>query len=210
MEPVPADGIVFDTKTINVERTQIDADYEGIRVRFTGYLGKARIPMQIDIGFSDVLASPVERVDYPTLLNGTNIPRLKSYPKESMVSEKFHAMIRHAQLNSRFKDYYDLWLIADNFEFEAQVLQKAIEQTFAKRNTEIPVERPVGLTAEFAETNRDKWTKFLNKSNLQSKGVEDFVDVTERIWSFVEYPIRVSSGEESSKALHWIPQKGWT
>ena len=66
--------------------------------------------------------------------------------KKSMVSEKFHAMIRHAQLNSRFKDYYDLWLIANNFEFEARSLQKAIEKTFAKRQTEIPIERPIGLT----------------------------------------------------------------
>ena len=208
--PVPEDGLGFDAKTINVEQTQIDADYEGIRVKFTGYLGKARIPMQIDIGFSDVLASRVERVDYPTLLADTKTPRLKSYPKESMVSEKFHAMIRHAQLNSRFKDYYDLRLIADNFEFEAQSLQKAIEKTFAKRQTEIPIERPVGLTPEFAHANRDKWTNFLNKFDLQNKDVEDFVDVVERIWAFIEYPIKVSFGEESSKEFHWIPQRGWT
>jgi hypothetical protein len=209
MEPVPEDGIIFDAKTINVERTQIDADYEGIRVKFTGYLGKARIPMQIDIGFSDVLASRVERVDYPTLLDDTKTPRLKSYPKESMVSEKFHAMIRHAQLNSRFKDYYDLWLIADNFEFEAPALQKAIEKTFAKRQTEISIERPVGLTPEFAQANRDKWTTFLKKFDLQSKDVEDFVDVVERIWALMEFPIRISLGKEASKELVWIPQRGW-
>lgn len=154
MEPVVQDGIVFDAKTINVEQTQIDADYEGIRVKFTGYLGKARIPMQIDIGFSDVLVSHVERVDYPTLLEEAKAPRLKGYPKESIVSEKFHAMIRHAQLNSRFKDYYDIWLIAENFTFEAQHLQKAIEKTFEKRKTEIPIERPMGLTTAFAKENQ--------------------------------------------------------
>src|SRR5512138_380379 len=192
-EAVPEDGIEFDAKTIDVEQTQIDADYEGIRVKFTGYLGKARIPMQIDIGFSDVLASRVERVDYPTLLDDAKTPRLKSYPKESMVSEKFHGMIRHGQLNSRFKDYYDLWLIAENFEFEAQTLQKAIEKTFAQRQTDIPVERPVGLTLEFAEANRDRWTRFLSKSNLQSKEVKDFTDVVERIWTFLEHPLRFAS-----------------
>jgi predicted nucleotidyltransferase component of viral defense system len=208
-ESVTEDGIMFDPKTIRVEQTQIDADYEGIRVKFTGYLGKARIPMQIDIGFSDVLASRVERVDYPTLLDDAKTPRLKSYPKESMVSEKFHAMIRHAQLNSRFKDYYDLWLIADNFEFEVQSLQKAIEKTFAKRQTKIPAEKPVGLTPQFAEINRDRWLTFLKKFDLQSKDVEDFVDVVERIWDFMDYPIKISLGEISSKPLHWIPQKGW-
>lgn len=208
-ESVPEDGLVFDTKTINIEQTQIDADYEGIRVKFTGYLGRARIPMQIDIGFSDVVASRIERVEYPTLLKDAKTPRLKSYPKESMVSEKFHAMIRHAQLNSRFKDYYDLWLIADNFEFEAQSLQKAIEKTFAQRRTGIPFERPAGLTLEFAKVNRDRWSNFLKKSNLQNKNVENFLDVVERIWDFVEYPIRVSSGEGSSRKLRWIPQEGW-
>lgn len=208
-EPVPEDGIVFDTNTINVKQTQIDADYEGIRVKFTGYLGKARIPMRIDIGFSDVLASRVERVDYPTLLSDAKMPRLKGYPRESIVSEKFQAMIRHAQLNSRFKDYYDLWLIAENFEFESQSLQKAIEKTFAKRQTEIPSERPVGLTLEFAEANRDKWTNFLNKLDLQNEHVEEFVNIVEKIWSFIEYPIKVSLGEKPSKGVCWTPQKGW-
>ena len=209
-EPVPEDGIVFDTKTIQVEQTQIDADYEGIRVKFTGYLGKARIPMQVDIGFSDILASRVERVNYPTLLEDAKPPRLKSYPKESMVSEKFHAMIRHAQLNSRFKDYYDLWLIAENFEFDVLSLQKAIEKTFAQRNTAIPVEKPAGLTVEFADANRSRWTNFLNKANLQTKGAENFAEVVERIWIFIEYPIQASLHKGSLYELRWIPQRGWS
>jgi hypothetical protein len=205
---VPDDGIEFNAKTINVEQTQIDADYEGIRVKFIGYLGNARIPMQIDIGFSDVLASRVERVDYPTLLEDTKAPRLKGYPKESIVSEKFHAMIRHAQLNSRFKDYYDIWLLAENFEFESDSLQKAIEKTFAKRKTEIPIERPVGLTKEFAESNRDKWTGFLNKLHLQNEGVKDFAEVVERIWTFLEYPVQASLSQKQLLRT-WTPQKGW-
>jgi hypothetical protein len=172
-------------------------------------LGKARIPMQIDIGFSDVIASRVERVNYPTLLENTKAPHLKSYPKESMVSEKFHAMIRHAQLNSRFKDYYDLWLISTNFEFDARSLQKAIDKTFAKRETEIPAERPIGLTTEFAEVNRNRWTSFLKKSGLQGRDIENFVEIVERIWEFLDYPRKLALGEGSDKALHWIPQKGW-
>jgi len=208
-EPVPEDGIIFDTKTINVEQTQIDADYEGIRVKFTGYLGKARIPMQIDIGFSDVLASRVEHVDYPTLLSDAKTLRLKSYPKESIVSEKFHAMIRHAQLNSRFKDYYDIWLIAENFEFESLSLQKAIEKTFTKRQTEIPIERPVGLTPEFAKANRDRWTNFLNKFDLQNKDADDFVDVVEKIWIFLEYPLQALM-DKSKSNRQWNQHKGWS
>ena len=208
-QPVLEDGIVFDPGTIDMEQTQLDADYEGVRIKFSGYLGRARIPMQIDIGFSDVLASRVERVDYPILLSGTKAPRLKGYPRESIVSEKFHAMIRHAALNSRFKDYYDIWLIAENFEFDGQSLQKAIEKTFAKRQTEIPIERPVALTVEFAEANRGKWTNFLKKLDLQNRDVNDFADVVNRIWSFLEYPIQVSLSDKPSKQLHWTPRKGW-
>ncbi|MCJ7434564.1 MAG: nucleotidyl transferase AbiEii/AbiGii toxin family protein [Anaerolineales bacterium] len=208
-EPVPEDGIVFDPNTINIEQTQIDADYEGIRVKLTGYLGRARIPMQIDIGFSDVIASRVKRVDYPTLLSDKKALQLKGYPRESIVSEKFHAMICHAELNSRFKDYYDIWLIAENFEFESLSLQKAIEKTFAKRQTEIPSEKPVALTSEFAEANREKWKNFLKKFDLGNKEIEDFADAINRIWSFLECPIRVSLGDKPSKQLHWSPRKGW-
>jgi predicted nucleotidyltransferase component of viral defense system len=207
-QPVPEDGMLFDAKTIRVQQTQIDADYEGIRVKFTAFLGKAKIPMQIDIGFSDVLASRAERVDYPTILEEVKGPRLKGYPRESIVSEKFHAMIRHAQLNSRFKDYYDIWLIAQHFEFEGSSLQRAIEKTFAKRNTELPAERPVGLTPDFARTNQERWTGFLRKLKIQSEDVEDFGMVVNKIWSFLEHPLQVSvAGTQST--LNWVTQKGW-
>lgn len=208
-EPVPDDGIDFDTKGIQAQETQIDADYEGIRVKFMGLLGKAKIPMQIDIGFSDVLASRVERVDYPTLLESAKAPRLKGYPRESIVSEKFHAMIRHAQLNSRFKDYYDIWLMLENFEFASFSLQKAIEKTFAKRKTELPRERPVGLTIEFAEMNQERWMGFLAKLQLQHEDVGDFVNIVERIWLFLEQPLQESISKTKSTRT-WVAQKGWT
>jgi predicted nucleotidyltransferase component of viral defense system len=208
-ELVPEDGIVFDPGTIDIEQTQLDADYEGVRIKFSGYLGRARIPIQIDIGFSDVLASRVERIDYPILLSGTKAPRLKGYPRESIVSEKFHAMIRHAALNSRFKDYYDIWLLTENFKFNSQLLQHAIKKTFTKRQTEIPIERPVALTVEFAETNRGKWTNYLKKLDLQNRDVNDFADVVNRIWSLLEYPTQISLGKKTSKPLQWTPRKGW-
>ena len=206
--PVPADGVEFDPKSIRVEQTQIDADYEGIRVRFIGFLGKANVPMQIDIGFSDALASRVESMEYPTLLENTEAPRLKGYPRESIVSEKFHAMIRHAELNSRFKDYYDIWLLSRHFEFDELSLQKAIEKTFTKRDTKLPVDRPVGLTPEFAESNRHRWTGFLNKLQLESEDAEDFGTVVEQIWSFLMHPLQISTAKSKSKRS-WTPRKGW-
>ena len=138
--PAPQDGITFDVKTISVEETQTDADYLGIRARLTALLGRSRIPVQIDVGFSDELASKAEPVEYPNILPDLEQVHMKGYPKESVVAEKFHAMTRHAELNSRMKDYYDLWLISETFEFEGSALQKAIEITFKNRDTELPIE----------------------------------------------------------------------
>jgi predicted nucleotidyltransferase component of viral defense system len=207
-EPVPDDGITFDSTTISVEQTQIDANYEGVRVRFTGYLGRARIPMQIDIGFSDEIASYVAHMDYPTLLGDTEVVHLKGYPRESMVSEKFHAMVHRADLNSRWKDYYDLWLLSKHFAFDSQSLQKAISKTFTNRRTEIPNARPVALSLEFAHTNRERWRSFLMKSNLHNQEIDGFPSVVERIWAFLELPLLTTISEQTNDH-HWEPGKGW-
>lgn len=127
-EPVPEDGLVFDPKSISVEITQIDADYQGVRAKLTAFLKRSRIPIQIDIGFSDEIASKAEIIEYPNILPELKTTRMKGYPKESVVAEKFHAMIRHDELNSRMKDYYDVWLLAMTFEFASLSLQKHWKQ----------------------------------------------------------------------------------
>lgn len=207
-ESAPEDGIAFDPHSLIVEETQIDADYIGIRVKLTALLERTRIPLQIDIGFSDELSSKAEFVDYPTILPDLEPAQMKSYPKEAVVSEKFHAMVRHAQLNSRMKDYYDLWLISGMFEFEGASLQKAIETTFRQRATDLPIERPVGLTARFGENNNSSWLNFLDKSNLEVEECGDFVRVIETIWEFLQHPLQtLVDGKRSN--LNWYPSRGW-
>ena len=207
-ESAPEDGIVFDPKSISIEELQIDAEYQGIRAKLTAHLGRSRIPIQIDIGFSDEVASKAESVNYPNILPGLKQVRLKGYPKESVVAEKFHAMVRHAELNSRLKDYYDLWLISKTFDFSGQSLRKAIETTFKKRDTELPIERPIALTFEFAAINQIRWENFLKKMNLESRESEDFVNIVEKIWPFLQHPLQVSINKTKSN-LHWSPRKGW-
>jgi predicted nucleotidyltransferase component of viral defense system len=112
---VSDDGIVIDPESISIEETQIDADYHGIRVKMTALLERSKIPLQIDIGFSDDLPSKAETIEYPGMLAGFKTARMKAYPKEAVVAEKFHAMLRHGSLNSRMKDYYDVWLISETF-----------------------------------------------------------------------------------------------
>jgi hypothetical protein len=207
-EPVPEDGLKFNVDTLTIEETQIDADYQGIRVKFVGQLVRARIPMQLDIGFSDKINPKAETIDYPGLLPELKRVRLKGYPKESVVSEKFHAMIYHGEINSRWKDYYDIWLISETFEFDSQFMQRAIEMTFKKRKTGIPTEKPVALTAEFALANRTRWLNFLKKMAITNSDIEDFVSVVEKLWNFLEYPLR-SFNDKTEVNRHWFPRHGW-
>lgn len=207
-ESAPEDGLVFDPQSISVEETQIDADYQGIRVKLTSQLQRAKIPIQIDIGFSDELTSKAENIEYPNILSDLKTVQMKGYPKEAVVAEKFHAMVRHAELNSRMKDYYDLWLLAETFEFKDVSVQKAIEATFKKRDTEIPRERPLSLSAEFARTSQSRWETFLGKMKMDNEQVTDLQTVIEKIWKFLAHPVQASINRTHSH-LNWIPRKGW-
>ena len=207
-ESPPEDGIVFDPQSVSVEETQIDADYQGIRVKLIALLERSRIPIQIDIGFSDELTSRAESIEYPNILPDLKTVSMKGYPKEAVVAEKFHAMVRHGELNSRMKDYYDLWLISETFEFDGKSLQMAIEATFRKRNTEIPSERPLSLSNEFAVAGQTRWVNFLNKMELQNDQVTDFPNILEQIWDFLKTPLQAPANKTKLN-MKWFPSKGW-
>lgn len=207
-ESMPEDGIIFDPQSVSVEETQIDADYQGIRVKLSAHLERTRIPIQIDIGFSDELASKAETVEYPGILPDLKAAQIKSYPKEAVVAEKFHAMVRHAELNSRMKDYYDLWLISNTFQFDGQDLQKAFEITFKNRDIDLPKERPAALTVNFAAINQINWNNFLKKAKLETSESADFAVLIEEIWDFIQYPLQTSN-ENKTSDRNWYPAKGW-
>lgn len=206
---VPQDGLEFDINTILIEERQVDADRFGIRASFLGYLGRAEISIQIDIGFSDVITSPLKEIKYPTLLSDMDAPILKGYPPEAVVAEKLHAMERFSASPSRWKDYYDIWLISEYFELDSQSLHKAIDNTFKNRNTRIPDKRPKSLTAEFASVYKDGWKSFVRKNNLESNQVGDLALIVEKIWKFLEYPLKllsIQSGEKDHR--NWNPYEG--
>jgi len=136
---VEADGLAFDPDSIQAERITEDADYEGLRIRFPGTLGSARVNMQIDIGFGDVVYPGPEESDLPTMLNSP-APRLLCYSRESSISEKFEAMVKLGMLNSRMKDFYDIWLLSRQFDFDGAKLTEAIRLTFERRGTKLPFE----------------------------------------------------------------------
>lgn len=134
---VEDDGMRFESSSVIAEPITVDADYKGIRVQLYGYLDTAKIKVQIDIGFSDVITPNPEVFDYPTILDSP-VPRLSCYTKETAIAEKLQAMVKLDILNSRMKDIYDIWVLSMRFEFNGAVLLKAISNTFKQRKTEMP------------------------------------------------------------------------
>lgn len=164
-QPVADDGVTFDVAALTAAPIREELEYGGVRVRTTATIAGARIPIQVDIGFGDaVTPAPVE-IDYPTLLDAP-VPHLRAYPVETVVAEKFEALITLGIVNSRLKDFYDLWLIAQTFEFRRSVLIEAVRRTFERRETALLVDIPIGLTDEFVEAWATQWRAFLGRERM--------------------------------------------
>ena len=183
--PVPPDGLIFDTKTIKGQKIKENAEYEGVRVKFRGFLERARISMQIDVGFSDIIYPKPRIITYPVILDLPR-PHLKGYPAESVVSEKFEAIIKLGLLNSRMKDFYDIWLLMRQFNFNGPELAKALKKTFEHRKTLLPTGKTL-FAEEIYDEKSDRqtlWTTFLKKGaithvpkklNATAKAIEKFL-----------------------------------
>ena len=206
-ERVEDDGIEFVSSSISASRITEDADYEGVRIRFHGLLAGARIPMQIDLGFGDVIVPEVVLVTYPTLLEFPN-PVLTAYPKETVIAEKLEALISLGLLNSRMKDYFDLWLLSRLYEFDGAVLLRAIMATFRQRKTTLEFQ-PVGLSDEFASDSakNTQWKAFLRRSRFDS-APETLIEVTSEVRKFVG-PVLAAAVASDDFATHWKPGLGW-
>lgn len=143
--PVEPDGLSFDSRSVKITEIRDIHAYPGQRIELIVYLGEARVLLQVDIGFGDVVTPSAKEVEYPTLL-GLSPPRLSVYPKESFVSEKLESIVLLGMLNSRLKDFFDLWSLSTAFDFQGQILVKAVRATFNRRQTEIPHEVLTALT----------------------------------------------------------------
>lgn len=143
------DGIVFDRDALRVDRIRDELEYGGVRLRTSGSVGGTKIPVAVDVGFGDATEPGVEQLDYPVLLE-LPVPKLRAYARETVVAEKFQAMVMLGRANSRMKDFYDIWLLSQSFEFEVGRLAQAIAATFNRRDTQIPSDPPDALTEAFA------------------------------------------------------------
>jgi hypothetical protein len=199
--PVAPDGLVFEADNVQAEDIQEDSLYHGVRVTLLARLGTARIPIQVDIGFGDVVTPGAVQGDFPTLLD-LPAPRMAMYPRESVVAEKFEAMVKLGMANSRMKDFYDIWALSRQFNFDGANLSAAIQATFKRRNTALGTTLPLALTSDFSE-NRGKqtqWNAFVRRTKLESVAAA-LGSVVPDIRRFLEAPVSAASRGERLNAV---------
>ena len=186
---VEADGVDFDPRSVRCEDIRAQDEYAGIRVKLRATVGKAVVPLQVDVGFGDALPVAPEEITFPVML-GMAAPKLRAYSRETVVAEKLEAIVKLGMLNSRFKDYFDLHYLAQKFPFDGALLVKSIAGTFARRGTAFPEGLPAGLTPMFG-TDPAKirgWQAFWRKTGPKA-AAPTLEAVIQLLIEFLEPPL---------------------
>lgn len=206
-QTVGPDGLVFDPAGVTTEPIAEDADYHGVRAKFRGSLGNARIAMQIDIGFSDVMTPGPVKISYPTILDQPR-PQLNAYNHQTVVAEKFEAMVKLGMLNSRMKDFFDVWVLSQNFDFDGRELAEAIQKTFARRQS-LVVADAVCFTADFAAdpSKSTQWSAFLRNGRLTDTPTR-FAQIVESVRLFLQ-PVAEKLAASEVFEGKWSPGGPW-
>lgn len=205
---VPAeDGIVFDVAGIEAERIKEDAEYEGVRVSVPASLDGARVRMQVDVGFGDVVDPSPAELRFPTLLP-LDAPVIRAYPPEAVIAEKFQAMVALGIANSRMKDFFDIWTFAITQRFDAARLAQSIRRTFEQRRTGLPATPPVALTDEFLldTVKRTQWAAFCKRLGLRDTPALDAIGPV--LIRFL-MPVVEQARQQEPDALIWEPPGPW-
>lgn len=174
---VEPDATIFDAASVKVAPIREDDAYGGQRVTVRGRIGTARVGVQVDIGIGDAVTPAPEWIEYPSLLDFPS-PRLRAYPRETVLAEKLHAMVLLGTRNSRMKDYYDVFaLLRDGGHAEA-LLTRAIAATFVRRRTALPEGVPVGLSDVFSgdPERQAQWRASLAKNRLEGPALVEVVE----------------------------------
>jgi len=208
--PCPEDGLLFDLSQLTVEPIGLDEGYVGRRARFLAYLGKARIALQVDFGTGDAVGAPTEEIEYPTILEQLPPPRVRAYPREATVAEKFEAMVQLDTRNSRMKDFHDVWALSEAFPFEGPGLVAAVAACFERRGTPWTEEAPRVLTPEFYVTPAiaARWRSYLAAGTVLQPPPAPFAVIGERISSFLG-PVRKSIMQSEPLESTWRPAGPW-
>ena len=200
---VKGDGLAFASDTIRVDDIRDDQEYGGVRVKLRAYLGQAWVNVQVDIGFGDAVTPEAAEVECLSMLN---LPPavVRAYPKETVIAEKTEAMVRLGLINSRMKDFSDLYYLASEFEFDGLVLSKAIRATFARRQTAFSQDTPVALTERFYkdDSTMRRWSGFLQHTRMSARASLEEVCLTIR--EFI-LPVLVAAASDRASDSTWHP-----
>ena len=207
-QEVEPDALSFDPTTATGIVIKEDADYEGVRVTFRGSLQNMPIPMQIDIGFGDIVFPAPAITEYPVILNHAR-PKLRGYSRETTIAEKFEAMVKLGLLNSRMKDFFDIWLLSRQFDFDGATLAEAIQKTFSNRGTAIASE-PTAFSEEFAADagKVSQWQAFVRKLRWEGES-QDLASVCKAIAEFLSPPAAAALEGHPFRGL-WRNAGPWT
>jgi predicted nucleotidyltransferase component of viral defense system len=204
---VAADGLVFLAESVRAEEIREQAEYGGIRVRLEARLGVARIDVQVDVGFGDVVIPDPEEVEFPVLLDGP-APRIRAYSRESVIAEKLHAAAQLGDTSTRMKDFYDLLSLSRLFPFEGLTLTQAIAATFERRRRPLPDSLPLRPAFFDSDARASQWRKYLERNGLEA-APRDFIAVGEALRGFLDRPYAaLVAGVEFR--CSWRPGASWT
>lgn len=202
------DGVTFQPDTVHAAEIRKEANYAGVRVMLLGVIDGARCQIQIDIGFGDAVTPGPEDVEYPVMLAEFAAPKLRVYPRYTVVAEKFEALSSLGIANSRMKDYFDLWILAQHTDFDGDTLRQAVQATFDRRKTALTVEVPFGLSDAFAQDvqKQTQWQAFLIKHQLEALPLNDVVDA---LAAFLKPVIKTANANVVFSA-HWQAGGPWS
>ena len=203
------DGIVFDSQSVEGTKIKEEDEYDGVRIKLLAQLAGARIPMQIDIGFGDAVYPEPELASFPVLLP-LEAPLIRAYPRESAIAEKFHAMVVLDIRNSRMKDFYDIWLMANTWTFEMASLRSAIFVSFERRGSPIPETIPFALTEAFLNDPQKnlQWNAFVSRLNPGDKPPS--LEAVGAVLGAFLLPCISRESLLKAKTISWRPNHGWT
>ena len=209
--PCSMDGLAFDLDSLRISLTRDTLKYLGCRAKLHALLDRARIHLQVDFGFGDVLTSGTEEAKLPTLIDGLPVPNLRAYPRVTTIAEKFETMVKLGRNNSRMKDFHDIWILSQNFAFQGNALCKAILTCFERRGTPWPDEIPEVLQLTFYSDDglQTRWQSYCPQSNLLSQApFVSFEVVGERICAFLG-PVCKSILANTPFLMYWPSGGPW-
>jgi len=176
------DGLVFDVDSVHADEIREENTYGGIRVTMKATLAKARIAIQADVGIGDIITPHANVIKFPVLLDMPS-PVMQAYPVETVIAEKFEAMVHLGIANSRMKDFYDIWVIFKFMNPDQHMLATAIANTFERRAATLPTEIPLALTDEFSanSTKQKQWTAFVRRAGVSHSAKQTLQETVEDI-----------------------------